>query len=565
MNQTPLPVQRIDTLAPLPPLARWLTLLLPLLLLTFNLAGAPLFNVDEGAFSEATREMFTRHDFLSTWLNGAPRFDKPILIYWFQAACFWLLQTTDAAPEWAFRLPSAIAAALWCHAIAVFAAPRWGRRTALFACGIAATSFGVFVIGRAATADALLNLLIALTLFDAWRALERSDNNDRRLPNKPWHSPLHRAYFWIALGVLTKGPVAILIPVAVVLLYGLSGRQTGKSLRLFFDPWGWLVLLVVAAPWYIAIYLAQGQAFIDGFIMKHNVERFSGTLQGHSGSAFYYLLMVPLLLLPWLPWLLAAVARSWADRADALHCFLWLWCLFVIGFFSLSGTKLPHYALYGCTPLFLLCAAQFQRVRNPVLAGLPVLLMLALVLVLPNLLSYAAAAGWVKDAYYQLQIARAAEAVPAGYRIAAAAALVLALAVLAWPLFGSLFGKARPLWQRAVMAAVLNTLLLAGMAAPYLGDVLEGPVKRAALFARNLPDPAVQWNFHMPSFSVYRQRVTPLRAPQPGELALVRVDRLPAKVAVETLYREAGVALVRVPVTVPEAPSTTAPVAPVAP
>ena len=51
-----------------------------------QLGNVPLFDVDEGAFGQATREMFLRGDFLSTSLNGQPRYDKPILSYWLQAA-----------------------------------------------------------------------------------------------------------------------------------------------------------------------------------------------------------------------------------------------------------------------------------------------------------------------------------------------------------------------------------------------------------------------------------------------------------------------------------------------
>ena len=103
--------------APLDRKLTWLAFLGPLVLLSIRLGGAPLFDVDEGAFSEATREMFERHDFLSTWLNGAPRFDKPILIYWCQAVFMWLFGPN----EWAFRLPSALAAAAWCWAVGMFA------------------------------------------------------------------------------------------------------------------------------------------------------------------------------------------------------------------------------------------------------------------------------------------------------------------------------------------------------------------------------------------------------------------------------------------------------------
>ena len=69
-----------------PSAAALLTLFAVALSLFLLLGHAPLFDVDEGAFSEATLEMFQRGDFLSTYLNGEPRYDKPILIYWLQAA-----------------------------------------------------------------------------------------------------------------------------------------------------------------------------------------------------------------------------------------------------------------------------------------------------------------------------------------------------------------------------------------------------------------------------------------------------------------------------------------------
>jgi hypothetical protein len=190
-------------------------------------------------------------------------------------------------------------------------------------------------------------------------------------------------------------------------------------------------------------------------------------------------------------------------------------------------------------------------VRNPLLAGLPIVALIALLVALPEVFQQASAQGWIKDAYYRLQIARSEAALPGGYRVAGWTALALAIAVLCWGTRMLPFPRLSfSLWQRALVAASLNTLLLGAMAAPYLGEVLEGPVKRAALFARGLNDPAVLWNFHMPSFSVYRERVTPLRAPQPGELALTRVDRMPKKgegAALEILYREGGVVLGRVP------------------
>src|SRR4051812_4569086 len=87
-----------------------LALLLPLL---WQLGGTPLFDVDEGAFSEATREMLASGDWLHTTLNGAPRFDKPIGVYWLQA----LSVSLFGLGEFALRLPSVLAC--WAMALAL--------------------------------------------------------------------------------------------------------------------------------------------------------------------------------------------------------------------------------------------------------------------------------------------------------------------------------------------------------------------------------------------------------------------------------------------------------------
>jgi len=100
-----------------------LILVLPFIAFLLRLGGAPLFDVDEGAFAEATRERFERGDFLFTYLNGAPRFDKPIFIYWLQSVGYLIF----GASEWAFRLPSALAAIVWSYATYFFARRRVGE------------------------------------------------------------------------------------------------------------------------------------------------------------------------------------------------------------------------------------------------------------------------------------------------------------------------------------------------------------------------------------------------------------------------------------------------------
>ena len=184
----------------LPKRAPWALALALLALALFQLGAAPLFDVDEGAFSEATREMLASGDWGHTTLNGEDRFDKPILVYWLQSASV----SAFGLNEFALRLPSALCAWGWALALFGFAAPRLGQRSAANAALMLATSLGVLAIGRAATADSLLNLLLVLAVFDAWRWLESESK-----------TALRRAFAWMGLGLLAKGPVAVLVPVAV--------------------------------------------------------------------------------------------------------------------------------------------------------------------------------------------------------------------------------------------------------------------------------------------------------------------------------------------------------------
>ncbi|SDD12078.1 4-amino-4-deoxy-L-arabinose transferase [Massilia sp. PDC64] len=491
-----------------------------------NLGAIPLFDVDEGAFGEATREMLARGDYVSTWLNGEPRFDKPILIYWLQAASVRLF----GLDEFALRLPSALAAAAWIAAIHAFVRRFSDGGTASAAAFIAATSAGVVVIGRGAIADALLNLFLALALFDVYRELVD--------PQPRWR---RRAFFWIALGVLTKGPVALLVPgAASALAFGVQGRLANWW-RAARDPVGWLILLAIAGPWYALEHAARGDAFLAGFFMRHNVERFLVPLQGHAGSPFFYLPALLLLVLPYTGLLLATLPGVRWLRATPLDTLLWCWFLFVLGFFTVAGTKLPHYLLYGATPLFILMAHRRHALRSRAAALWPALLLLAAVASLPLVLRLVVPG--VRNAYVREALGRADVFDPAW--LAQAIALPACVLLLAlWPV--RLRGDGP--WPRLAAAALACSYALGGLLLPAAAELQQGPVKRAALLARHAGWPVHSWRINVPSFSVYRAAVTPATdAPRPGDVILTRsdaLDALPPRLRV--LFREGGVLLVRI-------------------
>jgi 4-amino-4-deoxy-L-arabinose transferase-like glycosyltransferase len=504
-------------------LAWALAIALPLLA---ALGGAPLFDVDEGAFAEATREMLAGGDFGHTTLNGAPRFDKPILVYWLQAASVSLFGLHPAA----LRLPSALCTWASALAVAAFAAPRWGRGTAAVAGTVLATALGPLLIGRAATADALLNLCLMLTALDLWRHFESGAR-----------APLRRCAVWVALGLLAKGPVALLIPVAALLLWALSYRDAAALRRALADPVAWALLLALALPWYLYAWQRHGMAFVEGFILRHNVQRFAAPLEGHAGGALYYLLVLPLLWWPWSPLWLRLAAQARALWAEALSRYLLLWAGFVIGFFTLSGTKLPHYSLYAGPALVLLSARALEGAGAALQRGLGLALGVGLLAVAALPWALRAAAPSLSDPLYAALLRDA----PAPWALLAGSVAAGTVLAALWAWRGIAFAP------RLCAGALVLATLIAALASPWWGEALQGPVLRAALVARALGEPVVQWSVHWPSVAVTLQREAPRREPAPGELAFARADRLPAGVVLQRLYEERGVVLVRRAVVAP--------------
>ncbi len=133
----------------------------------------------------------------------------------------------------------------------------WLRR-AFFASFFMLTILQINIISKASIADALLNMFISLSIFSIY--IYYSNNRKKYL---------YLAFLSIALGTLTKGPVAIMIPLVVTLIFYIIDGKFRDWLKMIFDPIGVLLFFSIALPWYIAEYMAQGDAFIDGFFIKH--------------------------------------------------------------------------------------------------------------------------------------------------------------------------------------------------------------------------------------------------------------------------------------------------------
>lgn len=473
-----------------------------------GLGSVPLFDLDEGAFTEATREMLDTGVYSATYLDGEPRYDKPIFFYWLQAASI----STFGFNEWAFRLPSAVMACIWALALLSFARQFIGRQRGLIAALFLVNTLWVAMIARSAIADATLNVFLSLALFDIWRYFQLQQQKYAL-----------RVYLWMGLATLTKGPIGVVVPLLVSLIYLVVSRAEKRSYNAYWYFPGWLLYLGLLAPWLIAVYLEQGSGFFQGFIVEHNLKRFSATRESHGGSIFYYVAVLPIILIPLSGLLVNLIRNAKTLWQDPLNRFLSIWFLVYLAIFSVSKTQLPHYVLNGCVPLFLLFARQtgiFHRARWTLV--IPVLVAVLMVF-LPRLVAIAANQ---TQGYDGANLARHAAIFQPGFTLTAVVLLVALLLV-------SLAPRMRT-WQRLVLAGVALNAFVFTQFVHVAFEFQQRPVHEAIAVldarakAHHPEQTVVAWRMHMPSFSVYRQKITPLRAPEPGEIALVRVDRVQA-------------------------------------
>jgi 4-amino-4-deoxy-L-arabinose transferase-like glycosyltransferase len=310
-----------------------LLILLPAVLLYPRL-DFRLLEPDEGRYAEIGREMLLRGDWVVPHLQGEPYLDKPPLLYWLVVASYKVFGVYD----WAARLVPALAVhgtILLCY---LFGRRLLGESAAFRGALLLSVAPGLAGMGRLLTLDALLTFWVTLGLFAGERG--------RRM----------LCAIACGLGVLTKGPVAIVL--AVVPLIAHHWLMTGRL------DWCWKptavfasIIVVINAPWYLAVSIARPEFGIY-FFVKHNLQRFIAPFD-HLEPVWYY---APILLWGLLPatlfgwrttrWLLSGDLETARTRTPDLG-----FCLFASGwcvlFFSLSGSKLPTYIMPAFGPLAL--------------------------------------------------------------------------------------------------------------------------------------------------------------------------------------------------------------------
>lgn len=331
-----------------------------------TLGAYPLPDTTEARYAEIGRKMVELGDWITPWFDwNMPFWGKPPLAFWLSAGSMKLL----GAGEFAARLPSFILGFAMLGLVFGLMRRQRGLDAALVACLVLASTALFFVCSGAVLTDTALAFATTLAMGAFWRGTRSSGR-----PAVAWRYAFFAA---LGLGLLAKGPVALLLVGTPLILLSLITRRWRAQWGPL--PWigGTLLMLAVALPWYVMAEM-KTPGFLSYFLGGENFKRFTdsgwkGDLYGsvHARAAGYIWLLFLGAALPWTPWLLWRAARigrdwiRWRKFWDPLQetagvrewrLYLLLWMLTPGLLFTFAGSVLATYLLPAMPAMSLLIA-----------------------------------------------------------------------------------------------------------------------------------------------------------------------------------------------------------------
>ena len=320
-----------------------LLLLAALVALGWNMSGYRLLEPDEGRNAEIAREMAQTNNYLIPHLDGLPYLDKPIVYFAASALFMEVLGPTELAA----RLPAYLSTIATVALLVWFARRRWGDDAGWLA-GIAfATMPLTLAYAHTAIFDSTLSFCTTAALmcfFEGYVAL---------------------AWAAMALGGITKGPVAIAIVLMAIVPYALA---TGLSLRRLVSLRAVMTFAIVGLPWFLAVTVRIPQ-FPHYAFVRETFERVTTGRFHRTGPIWYYLPILPVAAFPWVVPVSVRVRHwraawaAWRDTAGREAIWLSTWVLGPLVLFSLNQSKLPQYVL-PLMPAFALAAARTLTIER---------------------------------------------------------------------------------------------------------------------------------------------------------------------------------------------------------
>ncbi len=344
----------------LKPASFWLLALIFVSVYIASVFTPPLLDDADSTHAEAAREMYVSVDYVTLHINGVRYLEKAPLPYWLVAGSYHLFGIN----EFSTRLPMALSVMLLGLLGLVWARRAFGERAGIYAALFVYTAAGVFLFTRILIPDVLLSFLIAASLYFFLSAL--SDQKSWR-----WYA----GYACVALGVLTKGLIALAFPGGAAFIY-LAVTGEWKRWREFRLVSGLALFLLIAAPWHILAGLRNtggqnGHGFFWFYFVNEHFLRFLGKRYPHDynklPAALYWSLHL-VWLFPWSLYLPAAIRTiidvrkkdRQPDFADRTRLLCWILAGLILVFFAIS-TNQEYYTFPAYLPLFMLIAEGVAR------------------------------------------------------------------------------------------------------------------------------------------------------------------------------------------------------------
>lgn len=320
-----------------------------LIALCYGLNRVPLMWPDEGRNAEVGREMKVSGQWLVPTYNGTAYLDKPA--FYFKAIAFSLALFGDT--QFAARIPSAASAFALLLSCYFFCRRVCNARCAALAVTVIATTPLFLAYARIVIFDMMLTLFVCCAIFAGYLAEEFEGRRRRN-----WYLLASVA---AGFATLVKGPVGVIVPVLVLLIFNWLDGRKGAARRVF-APSNFAVFFTVVLPWFIGLSVVHPD-FPRYGIVEESFHRFTTGSFQRSKPFYYYPLIVAGTFLPWsllFPGCIIAVwkKRSQWARIDRLCV---VWTMVVLIFFSFSNSKMPGYILSLSVSLGILIARLFDR------------------------------------------------------------------------------------------------------------------------------------------------------------------------------------------------------------
>ena len=308
----------------------------------------PLFDWDEINFAESAREMIVTGNFTQVTINYEPFWEKPPLFIWLQA----LSMKVFGVNEFAARFPNALAGiATLC--LLFFIGTRYYRGLVGegWVLAYAGSLFPHFYFNTGLI-DPLFNMFIFLGLFQVYIGIQNQSKS---------------SYFWIAglftgLAILTKGPVALLVSILVLVIFSIFRRNL-----FLISVKNWFIYLfvafIVSSFWFLPEMIVNGPWFIKEFF-QYQIELASQNVAGHA-QPFYYHFVV--LLIGCFPASIIAFSVyrkkiSLEKQEKDLSLIMMILFFVVLILFSLVKTKIVHYSSLCWIPLSFMAGLSYNSI-----------------------------------------------------------------------------------------------------------------------------------------------------------------------------------------------------------